>query len=123
MTQYFLTLLALAFISFIQNMAFTFTSRSRQSGDPSYHGKAAVLSNGIWLLNQIFLVKVIWEPVMTGAWFEVLLAGAIYVYFTTAGSVYMMRLMLGEKHLPYIGKYLVEKGARKVGAESKNKKG
>jgi len=114
-----LTYIALAVVSFIQNMAFTFTSRSRNSGDPSYHRKAAWGSNGIWLLNQIFLVKIVWEPVMTGDWLSVTIAGIIYVIFTTEGSVFMMKLMLGQIEVPYLSKWFTEKGARKVGADKK----
>lgn len=113
------TLILLAIVSFIQNMAFTFTSRSRNSGDPQYHRYAAWGSNGIWLLNQIFLVKIIWEPVMKGDnWTHVILASVIYIFFTTEGSVYMMKLMLG--HIDNrLGRFFREKGARKVGSEKK----
>lgn len=76
-------LLALAVISFIQNMAFTFTSRSRNSGDPQYHRFASWASNGVWMVNQIFLVKIVWEPVMSGEWMYVFLACIVYIIFTT----------------------------------------
>jgi putative flippase GtrA len=110
--------IALALVSFIQNMAFTFTSRSRNSGDPSYHRKAAWGSNGIWLVNQIFLVKIIWEPVMSGDWISVAIAGIIYIIFTTEGSVYMMKLMLGH-HDSWLGRLFKEEGSRKVGSNKK----
>ncbi len=42
----------LVVVSFIQNMAFTWTSRSRNSGDPAYHRFAAWSSNGVWFLAQ-----------------------------------------------------------------------
>jgi len=113
--------IALAVVSFIQNMAFTFTSRSRNSGDPNYHRKAAWGSNGIWLLNQIFLVKIVWEPVMSGDWLSVLIAGIIYIIFTTEGSVFMMKLMLGHVNVPFLSKWFTEKGSRKVGANEKKK--
>jgi hypothetical protein len=100
-------------------MAFTFTSRSRNSGDPSYHRKAAWGSNGIWLLNQIFLVKIVWEPVMNGDWLQVTLAAIVYIAFTTEGSVYMMKLMLGHITKGALAKLFKEKGSRKVGADKK----
>lgn len=111
----------LAIVSFIQNMAFTFTSRSRNSGDPNYHRKAAWLSNGIWLVNQIFLVKIIWEPVMNSDWIQVMIAAIIYITFTTEGSVYMMKIMLGLTNKNLLSKLLKEKGSKKVGADGQNK--
>ena len=114
-----ITFILLAVVSFIQNMAFTFTSRSRNSGDPSYHRKAAWGSNGIWLLNQVFLVKIVWEPVMSGDWLQVFIAGIIYIIFTTEGSVYMMKLMLGKTKDSWISRLFREKGARKVGSDAK----
>lgn len=111
-----LLLLALAIVSFVQNMAFTFTSRSRNSGDPEYHRYASWGSNGIWLLNQIFLVKIIWEPVMNGDWLQVFLAAIVYIIFTTEGSVYMMRIMLGRTKNALLNKWFAEKGSRKVGS-------
>jgi len=117
-----LLLISLEVISFIQNMAFTFTSRSRNSGDPAYHRRAAWGSNGIWMINQIFLVKIIWEPVMSGDWLYVAIAALIYIVFTTEGSVYMMRLMLGHTKDNWISKLFREKGDRQVGAQSKREK-
>jgi putative flippase GtrA len=114
-----LLLLALAAISFIQNMAFTFTSRSRNSGDPQYHRYASWGSNGIWLLNQIFLVKIVWEPVMDGNWIQVIAAGIVYIIFTTEGSVAMMKIMLGIVNVPFLSKWFTEKGDRKVGSDKK----
>ena len=112
-------LVALAIISFVQNMAFTFTSRSRNSGDPSYHRHAALGSNGIWMINQLFLVKLIYEPVMKGDWYYVAIAALVYILATTEGSVLMMKLMLG--HLPQnrFTKLFTEKGSRKVGGNKK----
>ncbi|MGK0446545.1 MAG: putative flippase GtrA [Polaribacter sp.] len=120
MKSQILIYIALAIVSFIQNMAFTFTSRSRNSGDPDYHRKAAWGSNGIWLLNQIFLVKIIWKPIMEGNNYgHVAIASIIYILFTTEGSVFMMKLMLGKINVPYLSKWFLEKGSRKVGSEVK----
>lgn len=117
--QLFLLLLALAVISFIQNMAFTFTSRSRNSGDPQYHRYASWGSNGIWLINQIFLVKIVWEPVMNGQWLQVVLAAIVYIIFTTEGSVYMMKIMLGLTKNATLKRLFGETGSRKVGSSGK----
>jgi hypothetical protein len=48
-------LLVLA-MAFVQNIAFTMTSRSRNRDHMGYHATCAVLSNGIWFLTMRELV-------------------------------------------------------------------
>jgi len=86
-------------------MAFTLTGRSRASGDPSFHRWCSWGSNGIWFFCYALLLKAIWEPIKTGQWWFVILAGIIYTIMTAEGSVLMMRIMLKK-----------EKGKRRVGA-------
>lgn len=43
-----LTILGLAFV---QNIAFTMVSRSRNRDNMTYHATASVLSNGLWFLT------------------------------------------------------------------------
>lgn len=100
-----LNLILLFIVSFVQNMAFTWSSRSRNSGDPNYHRYAAMASNGVWFLCQLFLVKSIWEPLFSGEWLTAVLGGIVYVLGTTEGSVLMMKILLKK-----------EKGKQKVGA-------
>jgi len=102
---------------FIQNMAFTWTSRSRNSGDPSYHRFAAWASNGVWFIAQVFVVKLIWEPLMDGQFLYVAVGGIVYILSTTEGSVFMMRLLLGHEteRFPRLSKFFMEKGKREVG--------
>ena len=102
---YVLSLVLLAIIGFIQNAAFTFSSRSRNSGDPQHHRKAALLSNGIWFGCHILVWSQIWEAVTTGNYIRLVITGCVYVLSTTEGSVYMMRRMLR-----------TETGKRRVGA-------
>jgi Na+-driven multidrug efflux pump len=99
------SLLLLALVAFIQNMAFTMTGRSRAAGDPSFHRYCSWGSNGIWFLCFMFLFKLIWEPIQQGDWLFVALAGVIYTAVTAEGSVLMMKIMLKK-----------EKGKRRVGA-------
>lgn len=100
-----LTLILLAIVSFVQNMAFTWTSRSRNSGDPNYHRYAAWCSNGVWFFCQMLNVKIMWEPLMNGDWVTVIIGGFVYIIATTEGSVLMMKILLKK-----------EKGKRKVGS-------
>jgi hypothetical protein len=95
----------LAVIAFIQNMAFTWVSRSRNSGDPNYHRYAAICSNGIWFVTQLLIINQVWPALTNGEWWRLLATGAVYVIATTEGSVLMMRILLKS-----------ETGKRKVGA-------
>ena len=96
-------LVAFGIILFAQNAAFTWSSRSRNSGDPTYHRKAAWCSNGVYWICNLFLTRFIiqWEhkPLLLAASF------VVYVIATTEGSVMMMRQLLKR-----------EEGKRKVGA-------
>jgi len=98
-------LIILAVLSFIQNMAFTLVSRSRNSGDSGYHRYCAWASNGVWFLCQVMIVKSVWQAIEAGDYFYVFLAGLIYTLSTTEGSVLMMKHLLK-----------TEKGKRRVGA-------
>ena len=119
------TLLALVPIPFIQNMAFTWVSRSRQGGDPDYHRKAAWASNGIWAIAQAFVAANIYTPIATMIQTselsgiqvsKILLTILIYAITTAEGSVFMMNINLGRiKKLPNFLSFLVEKGNRQVG--------
>ena len=116
MWEYLSLLFSLAIVSFVQNMAFTWTSRSRNSGDPAYHRYAAWSSNGIWFICQLFVFKIIWKPLLDGEWLFVGLGGLVYIAATTEGSVLMMKLLLGHISIPILNK-LKEKDKRQVGAK------
>jgi len=101
-------LMALAPIAFIQNMFFTLVSRSRNSKDTDYHRYCAWGSNGVWFICQVMIVKNVWAAIHAGNWWYALLAGIVYSYFTTEGSVLMMKKLIRS-----------EKGKRRVGANDK----
>jgi hypothetical protein len=103
--QHTLELSILGVVSFFQNMVFTWSSRSRNSGDPDYHRRAAWCSNGIWFVCQVLIVKHIWEAIKLGQWWYVILAGLVYTICTAEGSVTMMKVLLRK-----------EKGKQRVGA-------
>lgn len=104
----YISLIILAAVAFAQNMAFTWSSRSRNSGDASYHRYAAYTSNGVYFMCQIFLVKNMWEPLMSGDYLTMLVGGLVYVAATSEGSVAMMSFLLRK-----------ESGKRKVGSDGK----
>lgn len=95
----------LAAVAFVQNMAFTAVSRSRNSGDVAYHRRCAYASNGIWFITQVAIFGVLFQALTTGSFLKVGLVAVVYVLATTEGSCTMMRRMLK-----------TETGKRKVGA-------
>ena len=103
--NYSINLSILITVAFVQNMAFTLTSRSRGSADPDYHRYCAWGSNGIWFLCYMFLMRSIWKDLMAGNMLPVFLVGAAYALATVEGSVLMMKIALRK-----------EKGKRRVGA-------
>lgn len=98
-------LAVLGVVAFLQNMSFTWTSRSRNSGDPTYHRYAAWCSNGVWLACHLLVWKHVWSAFETGEWFWLAAMAFVYVIATTEGSVLMMRILL-----------TAEKGKQRVGA-------
>ena len=118
-------LLALVPIPFIQNMFFTWVSRSRQAGDPDHHRYAAWGSNGVWAIAQAFVAANIYVPVMylmsddapdeQYRVLKMLLSILIYSIATTEGSVFMMKIRLGWIKLPKFLSFLEETGNKQVG--------
>jgi hypothetical protein len=88
----------------VQNAAFTWVSRARNSGSIGYHAVASVASNGIWFASQFFLIGLVAKPGMPFA--DAAILGAIYIAGTVTGSVLM--------HIASIR--WLEKGSRRVGA-------
>lgn len=93
-----------ALLLIVQNMAFTWVSRARNSGSVKYHAIASIHSNGIWYISQFILIGIITTETKT-MW-DIVKIGVIYTAATTTGAIIM--------HLVSM-KYL-EKGKRKVGA-------
>ena len=99
----FIMLLVFAVVCFVQNMMFTWSSRSRNSGDPSYHRYASWCSNGIYYITNALLTLYI---VRTQLWYMLAIQGVIYTFTTAEGSVLMMRHLIKK-----------ESGKRKVGTQ------
>jgi hypothetical protein len=92
-----------ALLLVVQNAAFTWVSRARNSGSYLYHALAAVFSNGIWFISQFLLIAMVaWKEMPMS---DAVLCGVVYVCATVTGSVLMHWLAIN---------YL-EKGKRKVG--------
>ena len=98
-------MLLLAPAAFIQNMAFTAVSRSRNSADVGYHFWCSLASNGIWFVIQVGMFTMLWNTLMSGELWKIAATGIVYIISTAAGSCFMMSRMLKS-----------EKGKRKVGA-------
>jgi hypothetical protein len=101
-------------------MSFTWTSRSRNSGDPQYHRKAAWASNGIWSVGQLFVFGYVTKPVFIDNDIVYGIIGAIiYIFATAEGSVFMMKMLLGHlsERFPRLTKFFKEKEKRRVGSQ------
>lgn len=92
------------FLLILQNAAFTWVSRARNSGSLGYHATAAVFSNGIWFVSNIFLISMVAKPGMDA--YVLFQLGVIYITGTVTGSVLMH----------YVSITWLETGKRKVGA-------
>lgn len=88
----------------LQNAAFTWVSRARNSGSLRYHAVASVFSNGIWFASQFVMISMVIDKSLT--LHEKLGLGAVYIAGTVTGSLLMHWVSM---------KYL-ETGKRKVGA-------
>lgn len=113
-------MLALAPIAFIQNAAFTLVSRSRASADLWRHFKAALASNGIYLVTSLFVWRGFWPLFYDAAWRPFFVMAAIYTISTAAGSVAMMAASLGYFYdvpgLHWAHRLFVEDGRSRVGS-------
>lgn len=121
MIEHILNLSMLFVVAVIQNMAFTLVSRSRNSGNPARHFRAAIGSNGIWFFcNYFILFPEMMEVIEKGDILLKVVYMAVYVVATTLGSTWMMKMNLGQK-VPWlfkkVAKYFLEKGdSDKVGS-------
>src|SRR5262245_14285288 len=95
-----------AILLILQNAAFTFVSRARNSASYGLHIIAAFTSNGVWMATQFISLAVMIDIIKSGTLTEKVAVGAFYSVFTVIGSVTMH----------WIGKNFIEKGNRRVGA-------
>lgn len=91
--------------AFVQNMAFTWVSRSRNGGDVGYHRRAAWASNGVWYVTQLLIMGTVWPALTSGSFWKIAVVGVVYIAATTEGSCLMMARLLKS-----------ETGKRAVGA-------
>jgi len=79
-------------ISYFQNVIFTVVSRSRNSGAPKLHLNVAYFSNGIWYINQFWMITMIWAAIKNGQPIFIFCAGCLYILSTAKGSAKSMEL-------------------------------
>jgi len=107
-----MNLIILFVIAFIQNMVFTWVSRSRNSGNVNKHMIASICSNLIWFICNFFILfPEILKTVQEGSILDRVLVLIIYTIATSLGSVVMMKVNLGHWYIPF----LTENGKDKVG--------
>ena len=95
-------LILLFIICFFQNMIFTFTSRSRNSGNVPRHFIAALMSNSTWfIVNYFLLFPEIMKATKDGDFSEKCIIAIVYMISTALGSITMMKINLGHWYVPY----------------------
>jgi len=99
-----MSLIAWFFLLVLQNAAFTWVSRARNSGSIGYHAVAAVFSNGIWFFSQFLMVGMIISPNMS------------LIVATKMGFVYVLGTVTGSILMHYISMHHLESGNRKIGS-------
>lgn len=88
-------MLAFLFVlGYIQNMTFTWSSRTRNQNDTKAHRYAAWCSNGVWYVMQVTIWGTLWKSVTSGNWLMLLVTGLVYIVSTTEGSVHMMDILI-----------------------------
>lgn len=80
-----------AILCYVQNMAFTWSSRSRQGDDFSDHRHASWASNGVYIIGQVTQTIVIVKFMDSIPWLITMMV--IYTLVCSEGSVAMMKRM------------------------------
>ncbi len=100
-----------AYILLIQNWAFTYVSRARNSGSLTKHLKAGFFSNGVWFASQTIIVSKLFDYVQGKYGLGMaIFTGLYYTAFTLTGSI-----------LAHAQSLRSEKGMAAVGANKKFK--
>ena len=84
----------LAFLGYIQNLGFTWASRSRNQDDPNHHRWAALFSNTIWFVVTVLVWGQIWYALTHGSFLKIVITGIVYIIATTEGSVMGMKILI-----------------------------
>jgi hypothetical protein len=87
-------LISIGVLGFVQNMAGTWASRSRNQQDVEHHRWAAIASNGIYFLVSALIWGQLWSSMTTGGFWKIVATGLVYTISTSEGSVAMMRFLI-----------------------------
>lgn len=87
-------LLAIGVLGFVQNMAGTWASRSRNQHDVEHHRLAAFASNAIYFLVSALIWGQLWSSMTSGGVWKIIATGIVYTTSTSEGSVAMMRFLI-----------------------------
>lgn len=80
-----------------QNYTFTYVSRARNGENLREHLKAALMSNGVWFLQQIVGVVQIVTFYRNGQYVALTFAGAWYTIWTVIGSLTAHYILVQKK--------------------------
>ncbi len=79
-----MTILIILVLAFMQNIAFTMVSRSRNRDNMTYHSICSVFSNGLWFMTMHYLV-------VTDLSYTLIVP---YIVGTVSGSVFGAKLSM-----------------------------
>lgn len=82
----------------LQNAAFTWTSRARNTDSLREHGTAAFFSNSVYFANLIVGVDKIREGLLRHNYTLLALTALFYTVFTMTGSLYSHYLLIKRKN-------------------------
>lgn len=98
-----------AHVLLVQNWAFTYVSRARNSASLSRHLKAGFFSNGVWFASQVIIVSKLFDYVQGKYGLNMaIFTGLYYTLFTLTGSI-----------MAHAQSLRTERGKTAVGANSK----
>lgn len=88
-----------------QNFTFTMVSRARNSGSLRRHMLAALLSNGAWFVQTLFVFSAMWKVIQGEfGWGWAAISALYYTVFTMTGSLWAHhRALKKEKGLAAVG--------------------
>lgn len=89
----------------LQNAAFTFVSRARNSGSYGLHAIAACTSNGVFIMAQFVSFAIMLDAITKGTMAQRVFICVYYTVCTVIGSIAMH----------WVSVNYIEKGKRKVG--------
>lgn len=89
-------LVPFAALCFVQNAAYTWSSKTRAGDDPGAHRRASWASNGIYYVGQLVQTIYTVKYLQDSPWLLVA-SCVVYLWATSEGSVHMMKRFMEKR--------------------------